>query len=119
MAEPEGEGRLHVYYYGRENVALASQLLMMNPGNYRLSMQIHGVAPTIRSLAWNVRCIPSGEQIATISLASARRGGLVGDFGVPTNCSLQRLELVGVALDMVEQADISLSELRIERRQGN
>lgn len=117
VAEPEGAGRLHVIYYGRENVSLARQLLTLGPGNYRLSMRVDGAGPAAKSLAWGVRCLPSGDQIGSLNVSSARRGALVGDFAVPTaGCRLQRLELAGSALEMPQQADISLSGLRLERR---
>lgn len=117
VAEPEGGGRLHILYYGRDNLVLASQLLMLKPGTHRLSMRVVGVSPTAKSLSWTVRCLSSRRQLAAFGLASTKGGSLAADFVVPSSgCTVQRLELAGVAPTLPEQADVTISQLRLERR---
>jgi hypothetical protein len=45
LAEPDGGGRLHLLYYGRDDLVLANQLLMLRPGSYQLSMRVSGGGP--------------------------------------------------------------------------
>jgi len=119
VAEPEG-GRLHILYYGRDDLVLASQLLMMKPGAYRLSMRIGGASPVAKSLAWTVRCLPSSGGLAAIGLTDAGKGRvLAATFAVPpSSCAAQMLELAGTTPELAEQVDVTISELRLEREAG-
>lgn len=120
VAEPEQLGRLRILYYGRDNLVLASQLMRLTPGGYRLSMRVNGASPSAKSLAWTVRCLPSSLEIAGIGLASAGRGGqLAGTFVVPAGgCAAQRLELNGTSPEIPEQAALTISGLRLQREAG-
>jgi hypothetical protein len=116
VAEPEGAGRLHILYYGRDNMVLASQLLMLQPGHHRLAMQIGGLSPSARSLAWRLRCLRDSRSLALLDLTSAKRGILVMDFIVPAQgCEAQSLELAGTAPELPEQADLTIADLRLVR----
>lgn len=120
LAEPEGGGRLHILYYGRDDIILASQMLMLKPGSYRLSMRVGGVSPAAKSLAWAIRCLPSSNELAVIGLANAGKGGaLTATFAVPpSGCAAQRFELRGTAPELPEQADVTIAELRLLREAG-
>jgi len=117
VAEPDDGGRLHVLYYGRDDLVLASQLLMLGPGPYRLSMRVGEGAPSAKSLAWTIRCLPAAKEIATIGLAAAGKGGaLTGTFTIAASgCEAQRLELTGSAPELPEQSDVTIAELRLQR----
>jgi len=118
VAEPEGGGRLRILYYGRENLVLASQLLTLPPGSYRLTMRISGGSPSANSLAWMVRCLPSNDRIATLGLG-AGSGELTARLAVPASgCSAQRLELIGTAPEFPEQAELRIAQLRLTREAG-
>ena len=115
VAEPEGGGRLHILYYGRDNLVLASQLMTLPPGRYLLSMQVSGASPTAKALSWSVRCLPSSGPIASTAIAGS--GTLSVPFAVPSSgCEAQRLELAGTAPEFPEKADLAISKLRLERR---
>ena len=117
VAEPEGGGRLHILYYGRDDLILASQLLLLKPGPYRLAMRVDATGPIPKSLSWVVRCLPASRDLAAVSLASAKGGVLAVDFTVPgQGCAAQRLELAGTAPDLPEQADLTIAGLRLEGR---
>ena len=120
VAEPEGRDRLHILYYGRDDLVLASQLLMLKPGSYRLSMRVGRASSTAKSLAWTVRCLPSSNEIVAIGLAGAGQGGaLTATFAVPpSGCTAQRLELAGTAPELPEQSDVTIAGLRLERAAG-
>ncbi|HYC94551.1 MAG TPA: hypothetical protein VEB39_02505, partial [Sphingomicrobium sp.] len=65
IAEPQGGGRLHALFYGRDDLVLASQLLILAPGRYQLSMEVKAGSPPPKSLAWTMRCLPASNQIAS------------------------------------------------------
>ena len=116
VAEPQDGGRLHVLFYGREDAVLASQLLTLPAGRYRLSMTVGGGSPA-KALAWTVRCLPASNVIATSQLA--RAGAMVVPLAVPgSGCEAQRLELAGTAPEFPQQAEVRISELRLEPETG-
>lgn len=113
VAESEGAGRLHILFYGRDNLVLASQVLTLKPGRYRLSMNANVTTPTSKSLQWTVGCLPASNQIFQIGLD--RGGPVSGSFAVPpANCHAQRLELSGTAPEFPEQADVTISKLSLQ-----
>lgn len=116
VAEPLGGGRLHILFYGRDDLVLASQLILLKPGRYRLAMQVNGASPSANSLSWVVRCMPAVRDLATIDLGSAKAGALAADFVVPPQgCEAQQLELVGTAPELPEQADLTIAGLSLSR----
>jgi hypothetical protein len=120
VAEPQPGGRLHVIYYGRDDLVLASQTLLLEPGSHRLSMQMTSVSPTAKSLAWSIRCLPSSNEIAGIPLDQAGKGGaLAVDFSVPASgCTAQRLDLIGRSPELPEESDLTIASLRLDRKVG-
>lgn len=116
IAEAQGQGRLHLLYYGRSDKVLASQLLMLRPGRYRLSMQVTEAAPTTGSLGWSVRCVPSSAEAASLPLGRVRSGALATAFVVPAaGCGAQWLELKGTAPEFAEQAEATIAKFRLAR----
>lgn len=113
VAESEGTGRLHILFYGRDDLVLASQTLTLKPGRYRLSMNVDTNSPPSKSLEWAIGCLPAANQIAVIALD--RAGPISGSFSVPqANCQAQRLELRGLAPEFPEQADVTISKLKLQ-----
>jgi hypothetical protein len=115
VAEPEAGGRLHILYYGRDDFVLASQLLLLKPGSYRLSMRVGSASPAAKSLSWTIRCLPSSRELEAIDLGSAKAGVLAAAFAVPPGCEAQNLELAGTAPELPEQADVTISALKLAR----
>jgi hypothetical protein len=116
MAERQPEGRLHVVFYGQQDGFLASQLLLLAPGSYRLSMRLLGDSVRARSLNWSIWCDKALAPIASISLDASARGW---QFRVPVNCPAQWLKLSGASGDISQQVDIVIGALRMERLAGN
>lgn len=114
IAEPQDGGKLHILYYGRDDLALASQLITLQPGRYRLSMEVRMGQPPSKSLAWTVRCQPGSNAIATLVLD---RSALVAvSFVVPTGgCPAQLLQLVGDAPEFPERAELTIGRLKLQR----
>ena len=106
-------GRLHVVFYGQEDGILASQLLLLQPGQYRLSMQLLGDQREAHSLTWSIWCDKSDMPIASVSLDVAAAKGW--SFAVPANCPAQSLRMSGTSLDIAQQVDVVLTSLKLEK----
>lgn len=115
VAEASGSGGLDVIYYGREETALATQLVRLAAGQYRLAMRVE--APVSASgLAWTVSCAAgSNQQLLRLPLEGARKGALAGNFTVPAgNCAVQWIELRGGPGESSDTAQLTISELKLE-----
>ncbi len=114
VAEPEN-GRLRILYYGRENAVLASQLLLLSPGSYRLEAPVSGrVAP--QSLAWTLKCLGGTPLLTSWVGTSSNPADL---FTVPASgCGAQKLELTGRAQDAPQDSDVHIGPVAIERAGG-
>jgi hypothetical protein len=112
-AEPEGEGRLHVSYYGRDDLVLAKQLLLLKPGRYLLSMRVNRQTDS-RSVTWKLTCRPSNGVLLDRDLGN--RGGEETPsvaFDVPRDCPAQLLELLGAAPEFPATSDLTISDLSL------
>lgn len=101
VAERASGGGLSAEYYGRDDGDLASQLLMLRPGRYRLSFRAEGDAQgTSSRMAWSVSC---GDailvQVPVTGVTSAPHP-FAASFAVPAGCPAQWLKLRGVSGDM-------------------
>lgn len=108
LAERRG-GRLHVIYYGQDDGVLASQLLLLEPGRYRLAMQATGDVAGL--LSWTVTCADSSAQLLKLAVASRTDGS----FTVPAGCTAQRLELAGSAPELPRTVDVTIGGLSLQR----
>ena len=113
VAEAQPGGRLHILFYGRDNIVLASQLLLLRPGQYRLSFKVDRNADA-SSLAWRVTCVPARPPLLALDFGKSAQGkDLAGTFAVPADCSAQTLELVGTAPEFPETVDATMSDLAL------
>ena len=110
VAEPAEEGKLEVLYYGRANAVLASQLLLLPPGSYRLAMEVEG--GEAEGLQWALRCAGQEKPFAQLPLRG--KGRAEAAFTVPAgNCPAQWLELRGVAGDFPRTAELTIAGLQL------
>jgi hypothetical protein len=109
-------GGLHVIFYGQDDGVMASQLLLLKPGRYRLSMRIAGDSAHGSALHWVLTCVPAKTAVLDFDLARAAGGAV--EFTVPQSCPAQSFELVGRTQDVPQQADVTISALRMERQGG-
>lgn len=112
-------GALHVEYYGRRDAGLASQLLLLPPGRYRLSFTAEGEAEGGDSgrLAWTISCHPGNRRLTAILIAGVdfSAGRIAGDFTVPdSGCPGQWLRLVGNSAEFPKDQQVTIRALRIE-----
>jgi hypothetical protein len=117
LAERQPGGRLHIVYYGQENGTLASQLLLLKPGRYRLAMQIAGDVSHAAPLSWTLNCAGSKAQLLSLALNDPKRVSAGVSFEVPANCAAQSLTLAASAPEIPQQADVTVSGLRLIREQ--
>jgi len=116
MAERQPGGRLHIVFYAQEDGFLASQLVLLGPGKYRLSMQLIGDAVRARSLNWSIWCDKAPAPIASVTLDAAAHGWI---FQVPAGCPAQWIKLAGASEDIPQQADVVIGALKLEKVGGS
>jgi hypothetical protein len=107
---------LHVLFYGQEDGILATQLLLLEPGPYRLTMQLIGDPERARSLNWSVWCDKAPAPIASVTLETAAAQGW--RFNVPGGCPAQWIRLSGASGDISQQVDETIGALKLERIAG-
>ena len=117
LAERQPGGRLHALFYGNVDGVLASQLVMLTPGSYRMNLQMAGTPVHPEVFHWSVRCASSSEPLASIGVNDAASRGWT--FAVPQNCPAQWLELSGTSADISQQAEVTISALRVTRARPN
>jgi hypothetical protein len=115
LAERQPGGRLHVIFYGQEDGTLASQLLVLPPGTYRLTMNVAGDRSRLRALSWSVRCDRAAKAFASAGLDQAAAGW---SFTVPAGCPAQWLELSGTSGEISQQTDFTISALTLVPAHG-
>ena len=116
LVEPDNGG-LHVIYYGRDNIDLASQLLLLAPGKHELAMKVANGGEEASALAWTLTCLPSKKVILSVDLARSTAARGAGQaFEVPgSGCAAQRLKLSGKTPDYPQTVDLTLSGLTLTR----
>ena len=94
---------------------LASQLLVLPAGKYRLAMRVAGDVNHASALRWTVTCQGSNSVIASLPLSDAARLGKGLTFDVPAGCAAQSFALTGHAPEIVQQTDVTISGLQLSR----
>ena len=108
-AEPRSGGGLHLLHFGREEVVLADQLLLLPAGRYRLDFAVSGT-PT--GLSWSLTCVP-GTARQEAELIRQRFAFVVPAQG----CPAQRLELRGAIGDTPGTVDVTLGPVTLRREE--
>ena len=117
LAERQSGGRLHVLYYGQEDGILATQLLTLAPGPYRLRYNLlSGQTAGEASLTWSIWCDKGAAALASVTIRQGAKDGL--RFVVPANCPAQWLRLSGSSADVAQQSDATIGGLKLEAVPG-
>ncbi len=118
IAERSPARTLQVGYYGRDPAELATQLLMLSPGAYRLSVRADGDAEGEGSkLSWKLQCQESKAEIADLVLRNLTYTPKISTvkFAVPASgCSAQWLRLVGSPGEFAKAQNATISAVQIE-----
>jgi hypothetical protein len=115
IAEPDGKGGIDVLFYGRANAVLASQLLLLRPGSYRLANMVADINGDPGAIRWKLRCANRDTVLADLPL---RAGTNAVSFAVPDGCQAQWLELHGVAGDLPQSTELGIHDLRLVSGSG-
>ena len=114
VVEPLARGGLRVLYYGRKDVELAHQLIVLAPGRYNLAMLVRGSPGPERQLRWVVRCLPAKKAILELPLGAAKGPQVSGSFEVPANeCEAQEIVLFGEGQEFPKPSDVQIGTLRL------
>lgn len=113
IAERQPGGSLHLIYYGDNDGVLASQLLLLEPGSYRLTMALADGSDHPETIRWSIRCDKASRALSSVSLDIAGRRGW--SFEVPRGCEAQWLELSGRSADIPRKAEATLGRVALER----
>lgn len=117
LAERQAGERMHVIYYGQEDGILATQLLTLPPGAYRLSYKlVSGASVPNDGLTWSVWCDKGAAALASVTVRQGADRGL--SFVVPANCPAQWLRLSGASSDIAQQTDATMGNLNLKRLPG-
>ena len=106
-------GGLQVLYFGRDDAELASQVLLLPAGRYRLVMNLSGDISGNSGLKWKVTCLPENRDIFTLAIGKPGPAG--GEFAVPGDCKAQRATLAAQAPELPDSVDFRLSGLQLIR----
>ena len=118
VAEPGTGPGLDVGYYGREASELARQLLVLAPGQYRLSITFTGNgSPRKSALAWQVKCMQGGSELTNLPLGelSSSTKRLTSDLIVPPGCKGQWLSLTGQPPEFARTETVTFRAVDIRR----
>jgi hypothetical protein len=111
LAERQPRRGLHVIFYASEDGVLASQLVLLPAGSYRLQLQLGGSTVHPEELRWSIRCNKQDEPIASIAIDEAARKGWT--FQVPADCPAQWIELSGRSGDIAQQSEAVITGLKL------
>lgn len=131
LAEPAPGGGLKLIYYGRDEIVVTRQLLVLAPGRYTLAMRLGGgpvkTAPrpdadagadADEGLAWQVTCAEGGAVLGTLPLRAGMAGRAALGFAVPGSCRAQWLTLRGTAGQFGEPVALTVSALTLRPGQA-
>jgi len=122
VAERTKRSELQVEYYGRDRADLASQLLILRPGRYRMRFGANGDAPGEGSkLAWTLACRTGSAPLFTMPVTNINSASrvLAREFTVPASgCGAQWLRLTGAPDEFPTAQSVTISDVRIEPGSG-
>ncbi len=113
IAEPMGRG-LHVRSFGRNDAAIASQLLTLGPGRYRLTFRVPAASGEPGGVRFTISCLPAGSELLQLALPD-RASELTDTLTVPPDCKAQKFAVEVVANAFGRPAEARLDQLSLER----
>lgn len=114
VVEP-GEGGVQIIYFGRQDVVMAEQLLLLPPGRYALALTVKGGGDGRNALAWTISCDQPRRELAALPLGGASTARLQRGFEVPAGCPAQWLRLSGTSGEFSRSAELTMSGLELRR----
>ena len=119
FALSDPRGGIVVSYSGRNRPQIASQLMLLRPGAYTLTISQTGEAQTRGGrLVWEARCHGGGPLLARLEpdAEAERLGDLSGDVVVPRDCDAQTLTLLGLPGELPMRTRARIHRVTIQPR---
>jgi hypothetical protein len=107
---------LTISYLGATQTTLATQILLLSPGRYRLSVVASG-DDTYNQLGWMLSCTDGGNPLQTVQLTGLKTvlQRYSAAFEIPAaNCGAQRLALTGSPGEFPRTAEAVVDTIQIE-----
>jgi hypothetical protein len=104
-------GGLNLLYFGREDLSLAQQVLLLKPGRYTLSMNVSGQFAS-NLMKWVATCLPSNRVVMALPLTKA--GPVSGSFNVDASCAAIRLALTAEGEEFPERSEFRVEQLQLQ-----
>jgi hypothetical protein len=104
-------GGLNLLYFGREDLSLAQQVLLLKPGRYTLSMNVSGQFAS-NLMKWVATCLPSNRVVMALPLTKA--GPVSGFFNVDASCAAVRLALTAEGEEFPERSEFRVEQLQLK-----
>lgn len=110
------DGRLHVVYFGRDDVTLARQVLLLVPGSYRIEMDISGNINGSQDVRWELSCLPGRRMLLEAGPGGGSGSRLRASFEVPSaNCRAQDLRLKAEPGEFPDTSDFTIANFSLTR----
>lgn len=94
----------------------AQQTMLLEPGRYRLDLNVQARSGDPQSASWRVTCLRSRQRLLDLPLRLGSRSGPIGaDFSVPPGCPAQQIELRAEGKEFPEQSDFRVEQLRLTK----
>ena len=110
---------LRIEYSGAQTARLASQTILLKPGNYAFEYVAQGSneAADGGALDWRLLCLPSFKQIASLPIAglSDRATGHSMRFAVPEGCSAQLLSIEATLGTFPQSRSLTVAQVAIRK----
>ena len=122
IMDGDGDAGLSVKFFSDRAITLASQIVQLPPGRYRLSsLAVADENATVSLSQWSLRCQSSekrSDRLATLELGElgTEPSQLAIEFDVPENtCQAQSLSLRSAGSAMPEDTSFTVKSVAIER----
>jgi hypothetical protein len=118
VAEMDRSKSLEVEFYGRSDAELASQLLALTPGPYRLSFHAEGdLKGPAHRIIWRVQCLDGKTTPLELPLARITYAGrnVAVAFTIPPGCPGQWLRLIGEPTEFPKNESVSIRNLKLQK----
>ncbi|WP_034160214.1 tetratricopeptide repeat protein [Sphingomonas sp. ERG5] len=113
---------LDLSYSGRKPVTLATQVVVLQPGGYRLRSTVtnaHSEGPSSGGtvLTWQISCLPGNQPIGNLALDTSVTGKpqMSVPFDVPETCQAVSLSLTGAASEFPVRLNARIAAVQFER----
>ena len=115
-------GTLQLSYSGRKAVTLAQQIVLLDPGVYRLNSIVASLggqgSAGGTTLTWNVHCLPGNTALAALAIdpKTVGKSQLSAPFVVPAaGCPAISLQMDGTASEFPSRLALDIASVELKR----